>query len=165
ADPPAVRPARVPTLRQHVPHRSEPAGRSRMVRPLRRRAVPARGRPARSHRGPPRAAPARGGAGRGVLPRRRIAARGHGHRRARRRVRPDQAEPRMIMLKSPDEIERMRRASGIVAEILAEVAARARPGVSTAELDALAEELTRKHGSKPAFKGYVVGGRTFPATI
>ena len=71
----------------------------------------------------------------------------------------------MIMLKSPDEIERMRRASGIVAEILAEVAAHVRPGVSTAELDALAEELTRKHGSKPAFKGYVVGGRSFPATI
>jgi methionyl aminopeptidase len=71
----------------------------------------------------------------------------------------------MIMLKSPEEIEHMRRASGIVAEILAEVAAHVRPGVSTAELDALAEELTRKHGSKPAFKGYVVGGRSFPATI
>jgi methionyl aminopeptidase len=71
----------------------------------------------------------------------------------------------MIMLKSPDEIEHMRRASGIVAEILAEVGAHVRPGVSTAELDALAEELTRKHGSKPAFKGYVVGGRSFPATI
>jgi methionyl aminopeptidase len=71
----------------------------------------------------------------------------------------------MIMLKSPDEIERMRRASGIVAEILAEVAAHVRPGVSTAELDSLAEELTSKHGAKPAFKGYVVGGRSFPATI
>jgi methionyl aminopeptidase len=71
----------------------------------------------------------------------------------------------MIMLKSPDEVERMRRASGIVAGILAEVAERARPGVSTAELDALAEELTYRHGAKPAFKGYVVGGRTFPASI
>jgi methionyl aminopeptidase len=71
----------------------------------------------------------------------------------------------MIMLKSPDEIERMRRASGIVADILAEVAERVRPGVSTAELDALAEELTYRHGAKPAFKGYVVGGRTFPASI
>ena len=72
----------------------------------------------------------------------------------------------MIMLKSPEEIEHMRRASGIVAEILAEVAAHVRPGVSTAELDALAEELTRKHGSKPAFKGYVVGGhRSRPICI
>jgi methionyl aminopeptidase len=71
----------------------------------------------------------------------------------------------MIMLKSPDEIERMRRASGIVAEILAEVEERVRPGVSTAELDALAEESTYRHGAKPAFKGYVVGGRSFPASI
>ena len=71
----------------------------------------------------------------------------------------------MIMLKSPDEIERMRRASGIVAEILAEVEERVRPGVSTADLDALAEESTYRRGAKPAFKGYVVGGRTFPASI
>ena len=40
-----------------------------------------------------------------------------------------------------------------------------RPGVSTAELDALAEESTYRRGAKPAFKGYVVGGRTFPASI
>ena len=71
----------------------------------------------------------------------------------------------MILLKSPDEIERMRRSSAIVAEILAEVASRVRPGVTTGELDTLAEELTRKKGAKPAFKGYVVGGRTFPASI
>jgi len=71
----------------------------------------------------------------------------------------------MILLKSPDEIERMRRSSGIVAEILVEVASRVRPGVTTGELDTLAEELTRKKGAKPAFKGYVVGGRTFPASI
>jgi methionyl aminopeptidase len=71
----------------------------------------------------------------------------------------------MILLKSPDEIERMRRSSGIVAEILAEVAAHVRPGVTTAELDALAEELTHKRHARPAFKGYVVGGRTFPASI
>ena len=71
----------------------------------------------------------------------------------------------MILLKSPDEIERMRRSSGIVAEILAEIACRVRPGVTTGELDAVAEELTRKKGAKPAFKGYVVGGRTFPASI
>ena len=71
----------------------------------------------------------------------------------------------MILLKSPDEIERMRRSSGIVAEILAESASRVRPGVTTGELDAVAEELTRKKGAKPAFKGYVVGGRTFPASI
>jgi methionyl aminopeptidase len=71
----------------------------------------------------------------------------------------------MILLKSRDEVERMRASSGIVAEILAEVRARVRPGVSTAELDALAEELTAKKGARPAFKGYTVGGRAFPASI
>lgn len=71
----------------------------------------------------------------------------------------------MILLKSKDEIARMRAASAIVAEVLAEVRSRVRPGVSTAELDEVAEELTLRRGAKPAFKGYVVGGRTFPASI
>jgi methionyl aminopeptidase len=71
----------------------------------------------------------------------------------------------MIMLKSREEIDRMRAASGIVAEVLAEVRSRVRPGVTTAELDALAEELTIKKGARPAFKGYTVAGRVFPASI
>jgi methionyl aminopeptidase len=71
----------------------------------------------------------------------------------------------MILLKSKDEIDRMRVANGIVAEILAEIRARVRPGVTTAELDALAEELTLKKGARPAFKGYTVAGRVFPASI
>jgi len=71
----------------------------------------------------------------------------------------------MILLKSKDEIERMRAANAIVAEILAEVGSRVRPGVDTAELDALAEELTLARGARPAFKGYTVAGRVFPASI
>jgi methionyl aminopeptidase len=71
----------------------------------------------------------------------------------------------MIVLKSKDEMNRMRVASSITAEILAVLAERARPGVTTGELDAIAEELTRKRGATPAFKGYTVGGRTFPATV
>jgi methionyl aminopeptidase len=71
----------------------------------------------------------------------------------------------MILLKSKDEIDHMRRANLIVAETLVEVRAHVRPGVSTAELDALAEELTRKKGALPAFKGYTVAGRAFPASI
>jgi methionyl aminopeptidase len=69
----------------------------------------------------------------------------------------------MIKLKSPDEIERMRAASAVVAEVLAALRERVRPGVSTAELDAMAEELTRRRGALPAFKGYEVGGRVFPS--
>ena len=71
----------------------------------------------------------------------------------------------MIVLKSRDEIERMRAASGVVAEVLEALKERVRPDVTTGELDALAEELTRKRGAKPAFKGYVVQGRVFPATV
>jgi methionyl aminopeptidase len=65
------------------------------------------------------------------------------------------------LLKSREEIELMRVANGIVAEVLAEVRSHVRAGVTTAELDALAEELTRKRGARAAFKGYTVGGRMF----
>jgi len=71
----------------------------------------------------------------------------------------------MILLKSRDDIECMRAASAIVAEILAELRTHVRPGVTTGELDGLAEELTCRKGARPAFKGYVVGGRVFPASI
>ena len=71
----------------------------------------------------------------------------------------------MILLKSREEIERMRTASGIVAEILLAVRERVRAGVSTGELDELAEELTHRRGARPAFKGYTVAGRAFPASI
>lgn len=71
----------------------------------------------------------------------------------------------MILLKSREEIDHMRAASLIVAEVLGAVEAKVRPGVCTEELDTLAEDLTRKRGAKTAFKGYVVGGRTFPASI
>ena len=60
----------------------------------------------------------------------------------------------MIVLKAPEEIEIMRAANVIVAEVLAELRAAVRPGVTTADLDRIAEELTRKRGAVPAFKGY-----------
>ncbi|HVN87221.1 MAG TPA: type I methionyl aminopeptidase [Candidatus Binatia bacterium] len=71
----------------------------------------------------------------------------------------------MIMLKSHDEIEVMRRANAIVAEVLAELRARVRPGVTTGALDAVAEELTRKRVARPAFKGYEVAGRVYPRSV
>jgi methionyl aminopeptidase len=71
----------------------------------------------------------------------------------------------MIVLKSREEIERMRAASAVVAEVLATLREKVKPGVTTGELDEVAEALTLKRGAKPAFKGYVVQGRTFPATV
>ncbi len=71
----------------------------------------------------------------------------------------------MIVLKAPEEIEIMRAANVIVAEVLAELRAAVRPGVTTADLDRIAEELTRKRGATPAFKGYSVAGRVYPASL
>lgn len=71
----------------------------------------------------------------------------------------------MIVLKSKEEIEIMRAANRIVALILAQLRELVRPGVTTGELDRVAEELIHKHGAQPAFKGYRVGDQTFPRCI
>jgi len=67
----------------------------------------------------------------------------------------------VIVCKSPGEIEKMRAANALVAEVLAELAAMVAPGVSTRDLDVLAERLVREGGAEPAFKGY----RGYPATL
>jgi len=59
-----------------------------------------------------------------------------------------------IILKSPQEIEKMRESNRIVAEILKEIKAAARPGTKTRELDDLAQALLHKYGARSAFKGY-----------
>jgi methionyl aminopeptidase len=72
-----------------------------------------------------------------------------------------------VTLKSPAEIERMRRAGRVVAEVLALVESEPHPGVSTAHLDALAEAHIRRAGATPSFKGYpgVNPRRPFPASV
>lgn len=67
----------------------------------------------------------------------------------------------MIILKTPDEIEIMARASKVVAETLQALRGEVRPGVSTEDLDRIAEEFIRARGGIPAFKGY----RNFPKTL
>jgi methionyl aminopeptidase len=67
----------------------------------------------------------------------------------------------MIYLKSERELETMDRANRLVHSTLRAVEAAAKPGVSTAELDRMAEELIRAGGGEPAFKGY----RGYPATL
>lgn len=67
----------------------------------------------------------------------------------------------MIVLKTAAEIERMRRAGAVTARALARVAEAIRPGVTTRDLDAIAEEAIRAAGGVPAFKGY----RGYPASI
>jgi methionyl aminopeptidase len=67
----------------------------------------------------------------------------------------------MIILKSPDEVAKMRVAGGIVAETIDTVLAAVQPGVSTADLDMVAEAFIRERKATPSFKGY----RGFPASI
>lgn len=71
----------------------------------------------------------------------------------------------MVHLKSEREIDLLRTAAELVSETLAVLAGRVRPGVSTRELDRVAEEFILDHGAKPAFKGYRVGSAVFPATL
>jgi len=67
----------------------------------------------------------------------------------------------MIALKSPAELDTMRAAGRLVARVLQVVAGQAAPGVSTLELEAVAEEEISKAGATPAFKGY----RGYPCVL
>jgi methionyl aminopeptidase len=67
----------------------------------------------------------------------------------------------VIIRKAPSEIERMARAGEVVADTLALVGEHARPGVTTQDLDDLADDFIRSRGGIPTFKGY----RGYPASI
>jgi methionyl aminopeptidase len=67
----------------------------------------------------------------------------------------------VIIKKSPAEIQKMARAGAILAQTLDAIEAKVRTGVSTAELDKLAERFIRARGATPTFKGY----RGFPGSI
>jgi methionyl aminopeptidase len=67
----------------------------------------------------------------------------------------------MIIRKSPEEIEKMAAAGRVLARCHTLLAGKARPGVTTAELDQAAEKFIRSQGGDPAFKGY----RGFPGSI
>jgi methionyl aminopeptidase len=73
----------------------------------------------------------------------------------------------MVTRKSRSEIDRMRQAGRIVAQVLDKIEAELRPGVSTADLDALAEAHILASGATPSFKGYpgINPRRPFPASV
>ncbi|MEM8780795.1 MAG: type I methionyl aminopeptidase [Cyanobacteria bacterium P01_G01_bin.49] len=68
---------------------------------------------------------------------------------------------RGIQIKSSQEIEIMRQSAWIVATVLKEIAAIAKPGMTTGDLDTYAEQRIREMGAKPSFKGYY----GFPGSI
>jgi methionyl aminopeptidase len=59
-----------------------------------------------------------------------------------------------IVYKSDSEIENIRVSSLLVGKTLAEVASHLKPGITTGELDEIAESFIKKHGAEPSFKGY-----------
>ena len=72
----------------------------------------------------------------------------------------------MILLKSIEEIEFIRESSRIVADVLKLVGAQVQPGITTLELDKVAEDFIRSMGGEPAFKGYGWDKKNlFPATL
>src|SRR5689334_23260058 len=67
----------------------------------------------------------------------------------------------MIIRKSPEEIDKIADAGQILARCLTMLRGKARPGVTTLDLDQAAEKFIRSQGATPAFKGY----RGFPGSI
>ena len=72
----------------------------------------------------------------------------------------------MIFLKTEDEIELLRKSNLLVGKTLAEIAKVIKPGVTTKELDRVAEEFIKDNGAVPTFKGFPNQyGDPFPASI
>ena len=73
----------------------------------------------------------------------------------------------MIYIKSQRELDKMRRAGEIVAKVHQRMAEIVAPGITTAELDSVAEEVIIKAGAIPSFKGFpcAYGGVDFPGSI
>jgi methionyl aminopeptidase len=78
---------------------------------------------------------------------------------------PSRASP--VTIKRPEEIARMRRAGAILVDVLEAFQRELRSGITTAELDRMAEEMIRGAGGEPSFKGYPGSGGApdFPASI
>ena len=71
----------------------------------------------------------------------------------------------MILLKSEQEIDKMRISARLVSQTLAEVAKHIAPGVETGRLDQIAEDFIKKNDGRPAFKGYGHPSNPFPASL
>lgn len=86
---------------------------------------------------------------------------------APRRFRGRLEENRMIVRKSQSELEKMRESGRLVACVLAEMRSMVAPGVSTMDLEVVADKIIRDAGAKAAFKGYYVPavGKRFPTSL
>jgi methionyl aminopeptidase len=73
----------------------------------------------------------------------------------------------MIVRKSPEDLEKMRRSGLLVCKVLKELAEMVREGITTMDLEAAADRMIREAGARPAFKGYYVPavGATYPYVL
>ena len=71
----------------------------------------------------------------------------------------------MIHLRSKEEIERLRESGRIVAAALRLAAGLCRPGIRTLDIDKEVEAFIEGEGGRPAFKGYAIGSKVFPASV
>jgi methionyl aminopeptidase len=73
----------------------------------------------------------------------------------------------MVIIKTPEQVDGIRRSCRLLARIMNEVKAAVKPGVTTRELNVLTERLIAEAGAKPAFKGYqpAPGMRPFPSAV
>lgn len=73
----------------------------------------------------------------------------------------------MIICKSASEIETMKEVGQIVARVLLKIEKILEPGITTGEIDRIAEKTIRAHGATPAFKGYMgrLSSRAFPSSV
>jgi methionyl aminopeptidase len=71
----------------------------------------------------------------------------------------------VIAIKTEEQLEIMREAGKLLASVMHELEKEVRPGISTMQLDKLAEELVLQAGATPAFKGYGEPDNAFPATL
>lgn len=69
------------------------------------------------------------------------------------------------VIRTADEIKKIEKACRIVADTLSLVEKAVKSGITTQELDAIAEDYIRSKNARPAFKGYQVGDKYFPATL
>ena len=70
-----------------------------------------------------------------------------------------------VIIKTDQEIEIMRKAGRLLSKVISQVASAVRPGISTLDLDDLAEKLIIDSNAKPAFKDYGQGKNRYPATL
>lgn len=71
----------------------------------------------------------------------------------------------MIILKTKEEIEKIREGGQILAKVLCQIKKEVKPGVDTAHLEETACRLIEEAGGRPSFKGYKSGGKPFPTAL